>query len=622
MLNSRSKILIILFLASFFISREGMANEKTKTIVIFFSLHANLPAYQNLLEGFRTTFSEGYHQPNNLLIEYLDIGRLADDKYAKYIIEQYNEKFKDTKIDLLITVAPGVIPVLEKYGLQALKKSPTISIVLDSLNVDLGHLKVENVVKLKLKFRFGQSIQSACNLFPAYKNVYIISGCAPTDKYFTSLVKSGIGSIEKSHSVTFKTGMSLDSILQIIRKIPAHSIVIVPTFLSDNKGIQFSTPEVIGLLATNCDAPVFPLFDSFIKREGGVGGYIFSFNAVGSKAAMIAKEILNGKPTNEVIVHDDDFYFNIYDWRVLRRWNLTGSKVLPSNSIYYFKERDFISEYKWYLLSGILFLIVETLLIVYLFKLNVRQKAVVKQKTEAEDLYRILVREERLMMMVELTASLSHELSQPLTAILYNTQACLRYLKSGNANEIQVEELLLKIIKEDKRAGSLISSIRSLMKLETRAKEKVDLNSGIQETVALFSPEAAHQFIRISLHLQERPVYVPGDKIQLQQVLLNLLYNAANAMENIDKDRRTIEIFQRTERGSVIISVRDSGSGIAEEIKGTLFKPFVTMRKSGLGIGLAVTRKIIENHDGEIWAENCPEGGAEFSFRLKIADHE
>ena len=93
-------------------------------------------------------------------------------------------------------------------------------------------------------------------------------------------------------------------------------------------------------------------------------------------------------------------------------------------------------------------------------------------------------------------------------------------------------------------------------------------------------------------------------------------------MENIDKDRRTIEIFQRTERGSVIISVRDSGSGIAEEIKGTLFKPFVTMRKSGLGIGLAVTRKIIENHDGEIWAENCPEGGAEFSFRLKIADHE
>jgi signal transduction histidine kinase len=611
-------IIVLLFVFPF----KSYADSKTKTIVIFFSLHANLPAYQNLLEGFTTTFSEEYHQPYNLLIEYLDIGRFTDDKYAKYIIEQYNEKFKDTKIDLLITVGPGVIPVLEKYGLDALKKSPTISIVLDSLNADMGNLKVENVVKLKLKFRFGQSIQSDCNLFPTYKNIYIISGCAPTDKYFTSLVRSGIGSVEKSHHVTFITGMSLDSILQILNKIPAHSIVVVPTFLSDNKGIQFSTPEVIGLLAANTNAPVFPLFDSFIKREGGVGGYIFSFYAAGKKAAMMAKEVLEGKPANKINVQDDDFYLNIYDWRVLKKWGMLGSTALPSNSIYYFKEPNFINEYKWYIFAGILFLIIETLLILFLYKLNTRQKAVLKQKTEAEELYRLLVREERLMMMVELTASLSHELSQPLTAILYNTQACLRYLKSGNASESQIEELLLKVIKDDKRAGGLISSVRSLMKLETRAKEQVNLSPIIQETVALFDPEAARQHIRMIVQHKDDSVDVLADKIQLQQVLLNLLYNAANAMENAEQGNRVISISQRTEKGSVTISVKDTGPGIGDEVKGTLFKPFVTSRKSGFGIGLAVSRNIIENHDGEIWAENCQEGGAEFSFRLKIADHE
>jgi signal transduction histidine kinase len=600
---------------------KSYSGNDTKTVVIFFSLHANLPAYQNLLEGFRTTFSEAYDKPCNLLIEYLDIGRLADDTYAKYIIEQYNEKFKDTRIDLLITVTPGIIPVLEKYGLDALKKSPTISIVLDSLRADQGIFKAENILEIKVNFRFAQSIQSACELFPGCKNIYIISGCSSTDNYFASLVRSAIKPFEKTHKVVFVTGLSLDSTLQIARNIPDHSIVIVPTFLSDNNGIQFSTPEIIGLLATKCNAPVFPLFDSFIKREGGIGGYVCSYDALGRETGKIATRILNGEPLKEIVVHDD-FYQNIFDWRVLKKWDLLASDALPSNSIYYYRQYNFISEYKWYILAGIMFLIIETILILFLYKLNARQKAVLKQKTEAEELYRLLVREERLMMMVELTASLSHELSQPLTAILYNTQACLRYLKSGSAHESQVEELLLKVINDDKRAGSLISSVRSLMKLETRPRERVNLSPVIQETVALFEPEAANQHIRVIVDHQDMSISVLGDKIQLQQVILNLLYNAANAMENAGKGNRVISISQRTAKGSVTVSVKDTGPGIGDEVKTTIFKPFVTSRKSGLGIGLAVSRNIIETHDGEIWAENCPEGGAQFSFRLKIATHE
>jgi signal transduction histidine kinase len=221
------------------------------------------------------------------------------------------------------------------------------------------------------------------------------------------------------------------------------------------------------------------------------------------------------------------------------------------------------------------------------------------------------------MMMVQITASLSHELSQPLTAILYNTQACLRYMKSGNAEPGEVEELLSKIIKDDKRAGSLISSVRSLMKLEIRDKEKVNLNANIQETISLFEPEALKNHIQVSIHLHQKPVYIFGDKIQLQQVILNLLYNASHALKDVEKANRKIVIFQRLDNGSVSVSVRDSGPGIEDEVKVNLFNPFVTSRKSGLGIGLAVSRTIIQNHEGEIWADNVPEGGAEFTFRLK-----
>jgi hypothetical protein len=236
----RTTILFIILSFLFIAPLETFSGNKTKTIVIFFSLHANLPAYQNLLEGFHTTFSEEYHEPYNLLIEYLDIGRLEDDKYAKYIIEQYNEKFKDSTIDLLITVTPGIIPVLEKYGLNALKTSPTISIVLDSLRADQGLFKSENIVEIKVKFRFALTIQSACDLFPDCKNIYVISGCAPTDKYFASLASAAARNFEKTHKIFFIPGISLDSTLQIAGKIPEHSIIIVPTYLSDNKRIQFS----------------------------------------------------------------------------------------------------------------------------------------------------------------------------------------------------------------------------------------------------------------------------------------------------------------------------------------------------------------------------------------------
>jgi signal transduction histidine kinase len=622
MLRNGWKILIVLLLLPSLIPRDAKASEKTKTIVIFFSLHAGLPAYQNLLEGFRTTFFEEPDENYNLLIEYLDIGRLSDDKYAKYIVDLYNEKYKDVDIDLLITVSPGVNQVLIKYGFEALKKSKIISIEFDSLATDQGLLQSENVTKVILKLRFAETIQKACNLFPSCKNIFVISGCAPTDKYFASLVRAGSGSLAKQYNLAFITDLSLDSTLKFVSKIPENSIVIVPTFLSDKNGIQFSTPEIIGLFSTNCSSPIFPVFDSFIKREGGVGGFVFSFNSLGKETSRIAKEILKGIPMKEIAFNYAGLYQNIFDWRVLKKWGLLNSKALPSDSIYYYKESDFISEYKWYILAGLLFLVLETFLIVYLYKLNVRQKEIVRQKIEAENLYRIIVREERLMMMVELTASLSHELSQPLTAILYNAQACVRFLKMEKPDSDQIEEILLKIIKDDKRAGSLISSVRSLMKLEMRDKELVNLNSVIQDSLVIFKSEALNKNIKIINHPQDRIVNVFGDKIQLEQVLLNFLYNASHAIENCDIDKRIIEIFQHIDKDSVRVSVRDSGKGIEVDIKEKLFKPFVTTRESGFGIGLAVCRSIIENHNGEIWAENIPDGGAEFSFRLKIMKDE
>ena len=157
-----------------------------------------------------------------------------------------------------------------------------------------------------------------------------------------------------------------------------------------------------------------------------------------------------------------------------------------------------------------------------------------------------------------------------------------------------------------------------MMKLETREKEPVDLNAVIRETVNIFYAEAVRKNVNIMERLQNKPIMVSGDRVQLQQVLLNLMSNAAIAMEGIPPENKIIEISQVVKKGTVTVSVRDHGPGISESIKDKLFKPFATTRESGFGIGLAVSRSIIEKHGGEIWAENIPGQGAEFSFKLQI----
>jgi two-component system sensor kinase FixL len=254
--------------------------------------------------------------------------------------------------------------------------------------------------------------------------------------------------------------------------------------------------------------------------------------------------------------------------------------------------------------------------------LNKSQKVLAAQKSETENLHREVIREDRMSTMAELTASLSHELNQPLTAILYSAQAGKRFLESEKLDPGQAREIFDNIIEDDKRAAGLISSVRSLMKLETREKEKVNLNSLIRNTVNIFHSEAVKQNIHIIQPHHIEPVFVFGDKIQLQQVILNFMSNAALAMKKIATELKIIEIRLLPDKNFVTVSVRDSGPGIDPAIKDKLFKPFVTSRKNGFGIGLALSRSIIENHNGEIRAENIPGGGAEFSFKLAIVKDE
>jgi signal transduction histidine kinase len=619
MARTLRNILLALFLLLLFFQQKSYAEEKNKTIVIFFSMSANLPAYQNFLEGFRNAFSQESDGRYNLIVEYLDAGRSQDDAYVRHIVTMYNEKLKNSKIDLIIAFPPLTYSILEKYGLTALNSTPVIMMEPDPPFDSTYTISPKaNTLQLHLKFHITQTLNKIFELFPDNKDVYIINGNSFVDRYFASLVNQSTEVFTPFHRFIYISGISLDSTIQIAGRITENSIVIIPMYLTDSKNISFSTPEAIGMIANHCKAPVFPLFDSFIKTSGGIGGYVFSYTALGKETGRISREVLDGINLQDIRFDETSYYRNIYDWQQLKKWHLLGSRAIPANSIFINKDFDFFSAYKWQIYILLMVLISETFLIIYLYRLNRRQKEIVRQKTENESLYRELIREDRLSRMSELTASLSHELNQPLTAILYNAQAGKRFLETGKLDDNQASEIFENIIEDDKRAGSLISSVRSLMKLETREKEKVNLKTLIPETVNIFNAEAVKQHIQISFKSLEDPVLVFGDKIQLQQVLLNFMSNAAIAMKNDDPANKRIEITQKISKDSVIVSVRDSGPGIEDSIKDKIFRPFVTSSSSGFGVGLAVSRSIIRNHNGEIMAENIQGGGAEFSFKLHV----
>lgn len=237
---------------------------------------------------------------------------------------------------------------------------------------------------------------------------------------------------------------------------------------------------------------------------------------------------------------------------------------------------------------------------------------------ESEKRYREIIREDRVWRMGILAASLSHELFQPLAAILSTAQAGKRSIESGYLNIELLKEIFNNIVEDNIRATSILNNIRLMLKFEKKEKEKVDLNLLIREANDLFRSKAIEINIKVILSLHDKPVFVFADSIQIEQVILNLLSNASQAMVYTKDKINIIEVFERFENELVIVSVRDYGRGIDESIINKLFVPFITTRKDGNGVGLKISKMIMEYHDGNIWGKNMPDRGAEFSFCLNV----
>ncbi|MBM2805649.1 MAG: hypothetical protein HW419_3542 [Deltaproteobacteria bacterium] len=225
----------------------------------------------------------------------------------------------------------------------------------------------------------------------------------------------------------------------------------------------------------------------------------------------------------------------------------------------------------------------------------------------------------RISTMGELAASLAHELNQPLTAILSNAQAAQRFLAVKPADLEEIKDILRDIVEDNNRAGEVIRRMRALVKKDDLAFVALDLAGLIRDVVQLVHSDADLRNIRMSFESASQLPLVRGDKVQLQQVMLNLLLNAFDAMKDTPVNER--EVVTRVETkgaGSVEVSVRDHGTGLTSDKLDKIFQPFYTTKREGLGMGLSISRSIIGTHGGRLWAENNADRGATFYFTVPV----
>ena len=241
------------------------------------------------------------------------------------------------------------------------------------------------------------------------------------------------------------------------------------------------------------------------------------------------------------------------------------------------------------------------------------EQALARQRNELAHLSRVTI-------LGELSGSLAHELNQPLTSILSNAQAAQRFMAQANPNLDEVREILADIVSEDRRAGEVIRRLRLLLTKGEVHHTRLDANELVHDVFKLIRSDLISQGVQVKLHLALNLPQVWADRVQIQQVVLNLAVNACDAMTEIPAAERQLTVRTRSlDNGDVEVSVSDQGMGIAPDRMDDIFEPFFTTKTVGMGLGLAVCRTIIQAHGGRLWVSNNIERGATFHFVLATA---
>ena len=531
------------------------------------------------------------------------------------VVDYIRSTFTDRpKPNLIMTVGGPAAVFARKHREQLFPDTPLVFAAVDERflrDAPLG----ENETGVAVLNDYSQLIEEILQLLPDTKQVFMVMGSGLLSQFWRQQFDEGFRRFHDRLTFVWSEELSLSEILRHSANLPRDSAIFYLTFGTDAQGGAYADDRVLADLHATANAPLFGM-QSVYFGSGVVGGTMMSIDNLARNTADVAIRLLNGAPPRSINVPPQRPGQPIFDWRELQRWGIAESR-LPAGSVVRYRSPSLWEEYKLIVLSGIGALVVQSLLIIgLLYQRRARQKAEIDSRRNLALATDVSRRET----MAALTSSLAHELGQPLSAIMHNAQALQMMVTANRATSDKIGEILSDIQTQGVHASQVIDRLRTMLRSRQLDKGPIDLRAVVNESLALIAPEMRARQVEAIVTLSSNPCIISGDPVLLQQVLVNLLINAMDAMAETPPARRHLRISSDVRAADVEVSVRDAGAGVPAHLTGTLFTPFVTTKSHGMGIGLTIARTIVEAHGGTIDAHNNPEGGATFTVTLRRSE--
>lgn len=514
--------------------------------------------------------------------------------------------------DLVVSIGAPAARFAQKYRSQLFPDAPMVLTVVEERLVNRADL-TDNDTVISVRNDFTAVFNGVLKVLPDTKTIAVVIGASRLEKFWLDEIRREAAAFEGRVAFVWYNELSFDEILKRASVLPPHTVLFWGLMSVDGTGIVHESDLALRRLRAVANAPIFSYQEPFFHGYT-VGGPMHSIGATTTTTVDAVIRILAGERPSTIKFEPLQLGSPKYDWREMQRWGISESD-LPAGSEVLFRQAGIWETYRWQIaVIATVILIQAGLISGLLYERRRRLVAEVESRQRLAELAHV----NRYAAAGELATSIAHELNQPLGSILTNTETAELMLKSSSPNLVEIGEILADIRRDDQRASEVIRRLRSILKKTPFEIANIDLNATVGETIRLLSAVSDGRRITLKFAPSTSVLRVKGDPIQLQQVVLNLIINAIDAISQAGAAEREINVATARSDAFAEIRIADSGPGIAPADVKNIFNPFFTTKPHGMGMGLAIVRTIVEAHGGKMFAENQPSRGALFTIRLPL----
>ena len=598
MLSSRSIIGIVVWLAASLIPGTTRAAELSpRSILIISEAALGGSFYPAVISALRSKVNSENRHRVSIFVENLGLSQFDSPNYRTALKNFFTSKYREAPVDVIVALGRSALEFVLRERSDLWPNIPVVFTFVDQTEVK--NLKIpSDVTGHTITVRFNDMLSIARAAVPALDRVVILGDRLETQVAYRH-IRDEIPATTRDLEVIDLTGLPMRELRKRVAVLPDHAAIIYTAIYSDGEGTFYAPLDALDRIAEVANRPIVISVESLLGH-GGIGGMITTTSALGDGAARLVRRILDGESASTIPIVEDAAT-PIFDWRQLQRWGVSES-LLPAGSEIRFRPPTAWEQYRWQIIFLTAIFLAQTALIIgMLYEHRRRQIAEAKSLQQMNELAHL----NRISTAGELSASIAHELRQPLTAIVNFGSAGLRWLGKQTPDVGEAQIVLRQMVDESYRAVQVIDEIRALFKKDSNHRETFDVNELILETLSLteFKIKEAEILVRTDLAKTFPGLLVLADRIQLQQVIMNLIVNAIEAMSSTSIPSLVLRVSSTTDDDNhVVITVEDSGPGIDLENVDRVFDWFFTTKPNGMGMGLSICRSIIEAHEGRLWA--------------------